>query len=99
MRTSIFRQAVHGLGHQARAGATTRSRICELLFGEDFVARPHGADEPHQRQFAAGLGFDHARRGGDLARANQACIITPFILSGAMSPVTVAGTLTQVSPK
>ena len=30
------------------------------------------------------------------ARNNQACIITPFILSGAMSPVTVAGTLTQV---
>jgi trimethylamine--corrinoid protein Co-methyltransferase len=30
------------------------------------------------------------------ARANQATIITPFILSGAMSPVSVAGTLTQV---
>lgn len=30
------------------------------------------------------------------AGANQACIITPFILAGAMSPVTVAGTLTQV---
>src|SRR5690606_17464321 len=30
------------------------------------------------------------------ARANQACIVTPFILAGAMSPVTVAGTLTQV---
>ena len=30
------------------------------------------------------------------ARANQACVITPFILSGAMSPVTTAGTLTQV---
>ena len=29
------------------------------------------------------------------ARANQACIITPFILAGAMSPVTVAGTATQ----
>ncbi len=29
------------------------------------------------------------------ARANQATIITPFILSGAMSPVTVAGTATQ----
>ncbi len=27
------------------------------------------------------------------ARANQACVITPFILSGAMAPVTVAGTL------
>jgi trimethylamine--corrinoid protein Co-methyltransferase len=30
------------------------------------------------------------------ARANQACIVTPFILAGAMSPVTVAGTLAQV---
>jgi trimethylamine--corrinoid protein Co-methyltransferase len=30
------------------------------------------------------------------AASNQATIITPFILSGAMSPVSVAGTLTQV---
>ncbi len=30
------------------------------------------------------------------AAANQACIITPFILAGAMSPVSVMGTLTQV---
>jgi trimethylamine--corrinoid protein Co-methyltransferase len=29
------------------------------------------------------------------ARANQAVIITPFILAGAMSPVTVAGTVAQ----
>jgi len=29
------------------------------------------------------------------ARANQACIVTPFILAGAMSPVTIAGTATQ----
>jgi trimethylamine:corrinoid methyltransferase-like protein len=29
------------------------------------------------------------------ARANQATIITPFILAGAMSPVTVAGTCAQ----
>lgn len=29
------------------------------------------------------------------ARANQACIITPFILSGAMAPVTVAGVAAQ----
>lgn len=29
------------------------------------------------------------------ARANQACIVTPFILAGAMSPVTVAGTAAQ----
>lgn len=30
------------------------------------------------------------------ARANQAAIISPFIVGGAMSPVSVAGTLTQV---
>jgi trimethylamine--corrinoid protein Co-methyltransferase len=29
------------------------------------------------------------------ARAGQACIVTPFILAGAMAPVTVAGTLAQ----
>jgi len=29
------------------------------------------------------------------ARANQATIVTPFILAGAMSPVTVAGTVAQ----
>ncbi len=30
------------------------------------------------------------------AKANQACIISPFIVGGAMAPVTVAGTLSQV---
>ncbi|MEC7243331.1 MAG: trimethylamine methyltransferase family protein, partial [Pseudomonadota bacterium] len=30
------------------------------------------------------------------ARAGQGCVISPFILSGAMSPVSVAGTLTQI---
>ncbi len=30
------------------------------------------------------------------ARAGQACVVSPFILAGAMSPVTVAGTLAQV---
>ncbi len=30
------------------------------------------------------------------ARAGQACVISPFILAGAMSPVTVAGTLAQL---
>ena len=31
-----------------------------------------------------------------MRRNNQACIVSPFILAGAMSPVTVAGTLTQI---
>lgn len=30
------------------------------------------------------------------ARAGQACVVSPFILAGAMSPVTVTGTLTQI---
>ncbi len=30
------------------------------------------------------------------AAANQACIVSPFIVGGAMAPCTVAGTLTQV---
>ena len=30
------------------------------------------------------------------AEANQACIVSPFIVGGAMAPVTVAGTLVQV---
>jgi trimethylamine--corrinoid protein Co-methyltransferase len=30
------------------------------------------------------------------AKANQACIISPFIVGGAMAPVSIAGTLTQV---
>lgn len=30
------------------------------------------------------------------ARNNQACVISPFILAGAMSPVTTAATLTQI---
>ncbi|WP_092644200.1 trimethylamine methyltransferase family protein [Jannaschia faecimaris] len=30
------------------------------------------------------------------AKANQACIISPFIVGGAMAPVSVMGTLTQV---
>ena len=30
------------------------------------------------------------------AEANQATIVSPFIVGGAMAPTTVAGTLTQV---
>ncbi len=43
------------------------------------------------------LTFDETMLGAAkvYARANQATLITPFILSGAMSPVTVAGTAAQ----
>jgi trimethylamine--corrinoid protein Co-methyltransferase len=80
--------------HADRARDTVA--MCEILFGKDFVAENTvctsliNANSP--------LVWDSTMLGVAevYARANQACIITPFILSGAMSPVTTAGTLTQV---
>jgi trimethylamine--corrinoid protein Co-methyltransferase len=70
--------------------------MCRILFGADFVEQNTvvinliNANSP--------MVFDGTMLGAAkvYARANQATIITPFILAGAMSPVTVAGTLTQV---
>ena len=70
--------------------------MCEILFRADFVQANTvftsliNANSP--------LVWDASMLGAAevYARNNQACIITPFILSGAMSPVTVAGTLAQV---
>ncbi|MEM9146004.1 MAG: trimethylamine methyltransferase family protein [Pseudomonadota bacterium] len=44
------------------------------------------------------LTFDNVMMGAleVYAAAGQACIVSPFIVGGAMAPVTVAGTLTQV---
>ncbi len=70
--------------------------MCRILFGKEFVEKNTvvinliNANSP--------MVFDDTMLGAAkaYARANQACIVTPFILAGAMSPVTVAGTLTQV---
>jgi len=70
--------------------------MAKILFGEDFVENNTvlisliNANSP--------MVFDETMLGAAkvYARHNQATIITPFILAGAMSPVTVAGTLTQV---
>lgn len=70
--------------------------MCKILFGEDFVDNNTvvinliNANSP--------MVFDDTMLGAAkvYARNNQACIVSPFILAGAMSPVTVAGTLTQV---
>jgi trimethylamine--corrinoid protein Co-methyltransferase len=69
--------------------------MAKLLFGEDFVARNVvtisliNANSP--------MTFDATMLGAlkVYARAGQACIVTPFILAGAMAPVTIAGTLAQ----
>jgi trimethylamine--corrinoid protein Co-methyltransferase len=70
--------------------------MSRILFGDEFVEQNTvvinliNANSP--------MVFDETMLGAAkvYARANQATIITPFILAGAMSPVTVAGTLTQV---
>ena len=80
--------------HPERAKDTVA--LCEILFGRDFLAQNTvclsliNANSP--------MVWDSTMLGAAeaYAEANQAVIITPFILSGAMSPVTVAGTLTQV---
>ena len=70
--------------------------MARILFGEDFVnsrtviASLINANSP--------MTFDATMLGAAkvYARSNQACILSPFILSGAMSPVTAAGTLAQI---
>jgi trimethylamine--corrinoid protein Co-methyltransferase len=69
--------------------------MAKIVFGEDFVndnvcvVNLINANSP--------MTFDDTMLGAlkVYARAGQACIVTPFILAGAMAPVTVAGTLAQ----
>jgi len=70
--------------------------MCKILFGEDFVDNNTvvvnliNANSP--------MVFDETMLGASevYARNNQASIISPFILSGAMSPVTAVGTMAQI---
>jgi trimethylamine--corrinoid protein Co-methyltransferase len=80
--------------HAERAADTVE--LAKIAFGEDFIQRNTvitsliNASSP--------MVWDGTMLGAlkVYARNNQACIVTPFILSGAMSPVTAAGTLAQV---
>ena len=70
--------------------------MAKLVFGEDFVDQNCvitsliNANSP--------MTFDSTMLGAArvYAENNQASVISPFILSGAMSPVTVVGTCTQI---
>ena len=70
--------------------------MCKILFGSEFVDSHTvvinliNANSP--------MTFDETMLGASevYARNNQASIISPFILAGAMSPVTVAGTMAQI---
>ncbi len=70
--------------------------MSKILFGADFVDR--NAVMTSLININSPLTFDPIMVGAlDVyARAGQACIISPFIVGGAMAPVSVAGTLTQV---
>ena len=70
--------------------------MCEILFGKEFVAQ--NTVMTSLININSPLTFDDVMMGAMevYAEANQASIISPFIVGGAMAPVSVAGTLTQV---
>ena len=70
--------------------------MSKILFGADFVDA--NTVMTSLININSPLTFDSVMMGAleVYAKANQACIISPFIVGGAMAPVTVAGTLTQV---
>jgi len=70
--------------------------MCEILFGKEFVA--HNTVMTSLININSPLTFDDTMMGAleVYAAAGQASIVSPFIVGGAMSPVTVMGTLTQV---
>ncbi|MGC9369816.1 MAG: trimethylamine methyltransferase family protein [Paracoccaceae bacterium] len=70
--------------------------MCEILFGRDFVAE--NTVMTSLVNINSPLTFDATMMGAleVYAEAGQACIISPFIVGGAMAPVSVMGTLTQV---
>ncbi len=70
--------------------------MCKILFGEEFVR--DNTVMTSLININSPLTFDGIMMGAleIYAANNQATIISPFIVGGAMAPVSVAGTLTQV---
>jgi trimethylamine--corrinoid protein Co-methyltransferase len=70
--------------------------MCEILFGKEFVQE--NTVMTSLININSPMTFDSIMMGAleVYAKNNQACIISPFIVGGAMAPVSVMGTLTQV---
>ena len=70
--------------------------MAKLVFGDEFVE--HNVVMVNLINANSPLLFDGTMLGAlkVYARDHQACVVSPFILSGAMSPVTVACTLSQL---
>ena len=70
--------------------------MCEILFGADFVR--DNTVMTSLINVNSPLTFDNTMMGAleIFAAHNQASILSPFIVGGAMAPVSIVGTLTQV---
>ncbi|MBO6896334.1 MAG: trimethylamine methyltransferase family protein [Shimia sp.] len=70
--------------------------MCEILFGKEFVQ--NNTVMTSLININSPMTFDDIMMGAleVYAKNNQACIVSPFIVGGAMAPVSVVGTLTQV---
>ncbi|NCW16298.1 MAG: trimethylamine methyltransferase [Rhodobacteraceae bacterium] len=70
--------------------------MCGILFGDEFVQ--NNTVMTSLININSPMTFDDVMMGAleVYARNNQACVVSPFIVGGAMAPVSVAGTLTQV---
>lgn len=70
--------------------------MCEILFGKEFVQ--DNTCMISLINVNSPMTFDDVMMGAMevYAANNQACILSPFIVGGAMAPVSVMGTLTQV---
>jgi trimethylamine---corrinoid protein Co-methyltransferase len=84
--------------HPERAQDTVE--MTKILFGSDYLDPATGKPKTFITSLInanSPLTWDSTMLGAlkTYARANQATIVTPFILAGAMSPVTVAGTVAQ----
>lgn len=73
--------------------------MAQILFGDNWIDPETGRPRTVVTSLInanSPLTWDATMLGAakEYARANQACLMTPFILAGAMSPVTVAGAAT-----
>lgn len=75
--------------------------MSKILFGDDYLDPENGSEKTvviNLINANSPMTFDDTMLGAAevYATANQATVISPFILAGAMSPVTVVGTVTQI---
>ena len=75
--------------------------MAKILFGDSWIDTDTGSEKTviiNLINANSPMTFDDTMLGAAkvYARANQACVVSPFILAGAMSPVTVAGTAAQI---